>query len=321
MRKNFFSKNLFLIVVFVFLFLLKSPIFAVSVYSNQIQIKENSEKILNLENDLNLVDERIKDIKENNQKLYDGVKDQNQILGHQISFTNYILAFFSLLITIGGILLGIYIQKQYKKIEKAKNIIKKTKDFINGHNIELYKKLKREETISLLKRLEEVPEDICNICMLLLSRDLQDEDFYTLKNAFLKAKNILPIDEEYMYGYKALFLQNFTYYSFNDSEIKDEVINSIDKYSINGMFERDLQKFFVDITRYIQEKSLEDIDVQNIIQKFLNSLYSSKYKDKINNLLVLLKDKKIDLQCFYKIASEKRLTEDNYLNWLKDFKK
>jgi hypothetical protein len=313
-------KSLFLIIFLICLFFVKSKVFAISVYSNQAQIKENSTKILNLEKDLNLVDERISDLKENNNSLYNGIKDQNQILGNQISFTNYILGGFSLLVTIGGILLGVYIQKQYKKIKTTNSIIQKTKDFIDGHSTDLYEKLKKEEMLSLCKRLEEVPEDIANIGQFLLAKDLPEECFCFIKNAYQKAESMkeAPVDLSF---YMIIILQNFTYISLNDEYLSSKIIESINRSYINGMFDRDIEKLFKDILRYTKECGLEDENVKNIIKNLMNGLYQSRHEKKKTDLLNLIQGANINSQIFYKIASENRSSDTTYLEWMNNFNK
>lgn len=315
-----FKGLLTLIFVFSYLFLIKSQVFAISVYSNQTQIKENSAKILNLEKDLNLVNERISDLKGNNNSLYDGIKDQNQILGNQISFTNYILGGFSLLVTIGGILLGVYIQKQYKKIKNTNDIIQKTKSFIDGHSTDLYEKLKKEEMLSLCKRLEEVPEDIANIGQFLLAKDLPDDCFCFIRNAYQKAESMkeVPIDLSF---YMIVILQNFTYLSLNDEYLSSKIIESINRSYINGMFDRDIEKLFKDILRYIKECGLENENVTKIIKNLMNGLYQSKHEKKKMDLLNLIQGENINLQKFYKIASENKLSDTTYLEWMENFKR
>lgn len=79
-------------------------------------------------------------------------------------------------------------QQEIKKLQDAteknvKELQQLHSDIQNNMNA-IYIKLRREETVAMLQRLEEIPEDITNLGDILLARTLEKEDFLRILNAY-----------------------------------------------------------------------------------------------------------------------------------------
>jgi hypothetical protein len=278
----------------------------------QNQIKDNTQQIKNIE-------EKIFDLKDNYRLLYDGAKNQNDQLGNQISFAGYLLAGFSFVFTILGLFLGLYINRQSKKVTEMKEIVMATKKVIDGHSADLYKKLKREETLNLLFRLQEVPDDITNICPLLLSRDLLEADYVSLRTPYLKIKSLIPLNRDAKNNYMVLLLQHFPYEALKDSEIKEDITKSINLTHIEIMFNRDIKNFFYQILRYLKEFNIDSEENKTIIQNLFYFCSKSKFKDS-TELQNYIKDNlsKNDMRTasIASILKEKHLKDTVYTTWI-----
>ena len=101
----------------------------------------------------------------------------------------------------------------------------------------LFKKIKRQETIDILTRLKKIPKDILNVNTLLVSRDLLQEDFVGLKEAYSNLDN----DIECRNSYKILFFQHFLTNSLNDEILRTELTDFI-PHAIRCSFENDILK-------------------------------------------------------------------------------
>lgn len=243
----------------------------------QDKIKENTQKMQNIES-------KIVDIKDNYRLLYEGAKNQNDQLGNQISFANYFLGGISLFFTFAGVFFAWYINRQYEKVKEMKDIVETTRKAIDDNATSFYKKLKREDTLDLFKRLEEVPEDIINIYPLLFSRDLLESDFLYLKNPYLKIKDNLPSSTIAMNSrniYIQLLLQHFPYESLKDSDIVDEIVSNINTTNINNMFLRDIRRFFDQVLKYIKEFNINNGRSEEIVRNLFGSYLGSKFKGDI----------------------------------------
>lgn len=305
MKINFKNRSIFVVVIFLSLFFVGNLSYAQTWTQTQDQIKENTQQIKN-------INEKITDLKDNYRLLYDGAKNQNDQLGNLISYSGYLLA-------ILGLILAWYINRQYEKIKEMKDMVGNTKKYIDEHNKELYIKIKRDETLSLLERLMEVPEDITNICDLLLSRDLLEEDFLHIKEAYLKIKNNDISNISAQGSYITLLLQHFTYESLKDEDIRDEIILSINTQNLHSMFQRDIKNLFCHIFKYLKEFGVSDEKSKTIIKNLF--YYYSKSKFLLNNeLKEYIKSKLIENgfknSVIASIAKEKALNDNVYILWI-----
>ncbi len=307
MKTNQSQKNKTIIFTLVFIlgiFFVSKLSYAQTWVQTQDKIKENTQQIQNIES-------KMTDLKDNYRLLYDGAKNQNDQLGNLISYSGYILA-------ILGLVLAWYINRQYEKIKEMKDIVESTKKYIDGHSEELYEKIKRDETVNLLDRLENVPEDITNIIQLLLSRDLFEEDYIRLKNPYLKIKN----DTSQVMAknsYIILFMQHFPYQTLKDSDLKTDFILSINSHYLSTMFDRDMKNFFDQVFKYLKEFGVSDEQNKTIIKNLFYFYSKSRFQTCIElqkfikELLVKYKLNNSDISV---IAKEQAPADTAYTNWL-----
>ena len=160
----------------------------VRVDSLSVSIGRSDAKIENLNIDMEDIEESVDGLAKQVENLSYLVETQKEIISQEQSAiensmgaVNIFLAAFTLIITIGGIFLGWFINRKEKnvqallmqvetkkeEVEKLEEKTSKTKDDIvelnnniNGDIEGLYERLKKEETVSLFRRLVEVPWDI-----------------------------------------------------------------------------------------------------------------------------------------------------------------
>jgi hypothetical protein len=275
------------------------------------QVKDNTQQITSIEN-------KMIDLKDNYRLLYDGAKNQNDQLGDQISFAGYLLSGFSFIFTILGLFLAWYINRQYEKIKEMKDIVENTKKYIDKHNDELYKRIKREETLSLLTRLEEVPEDITNICPLLLSRDLLIEDFSRIRVSYLKTRGD-SFDRSVTDQYIILLMQHFPYQSLKDVDIRTDIIPYINGRLLYNMFNRDIKNLFEQTFKYLKEFGISSEENKIIIMKLFYHYFKSKFQTNmelqsfIKEIIVKSELNIIDIS---NLAKGQAPTDQAYVDWL-----
>lgn len=179
------------------------------------------------------------------------ISQEQSAIENSMGAVNTLLAVFSLIITVGGIFLGWFINRKEKKVqallmqvetkkeevEKLEEKTSKTKDDIvelnnniNGDIEGLYERLKKEETVSLFRRLVEVPWDISNVGTLLLARKIDISNFKYLVLAYRNLKDSGTDGQTggIMYSYKDMYLvqffQHFCGQAISHSLIKDDLI-------------------------------------------------------------------------------------------------
>ena len=111
----------------------------------------------------------------------------NEAVANQIAASSHTIQVWGIVIAILAFGFGFYINRMWKQIEEAMASAKMLQQLhadIQNNLQTIYTKLRREETISLLKRLVEVPEDITNVSKILLARTLEKEDFTMLLDAY-----------------------------------------------------------------------------------------------------------------------------------------
>lgn len=211
---------------------------------------------------------------------FDGVSTELGASSNSISILGVVIA----ILSIG---LGWYITKIEKSIKAMvedsetlmqKNIeIKKNievlSDKITKDSGGLYKIIRNEESNHLLDRLISVPEDILNLFYSIASRDLEEEHFFKLKEAYLQIKD----DDTYSVDYLTLFFQHFSGLSLLDEDIKLEFFNSI-KFSFKNSFKSDVVKSSKDFFDTIVQ--LEIDNYKSEINEFIEGICESKFSDK-----------------------------------------
>lgn len=277
----------------------------------QDQVKENTQQINNVE-------DKMVNLNDNYKLLYDGAKNQNDQLGNQISFASYLLGGASFIFTILGIFLAWYINRQYEKIKEMKDTVEGTKKYIDEHSKELYRRIKRDETVELLNRLKEVPEDISNICPLLLSRDLLEEDYLYLKESYLKIKDD-SFSGQAVGDYIVLLTQHFPYQSLKDTDLRINIIPFINTNLLHNMFNRDIKNFFDQVLKYLKEFGINDEQNKTIIKNLFYNYSKSRFQANIE-IQDYIKGRVLKYQLnttdISTIAKEQAPTDTVYINWL-----
>ena len=198
----------------------------------------------------------------------------NSTIANEISAVNTMLVAFTIVFGIVGVLLGIYISWLQRKVSKMSDNIeeKEQKIILLAKTVEdtdnkiqsdisgLYAKLRKEETLTLLHRLEEEPEDITNLADLLLARPLDDNGFPILKKAFEKlmvihlevGKDVL-VDPSLETRYVLLFFQHYLFQSILDDKLRTEVVKDLDS-CMNCAFKHDIIKSTKDFCRALSNE-------------------------------------------------------------------
>lgn len=286
----------------------------VRVDSLSVSIGRSDAKIENLNIDMEDIEESVDGLAKQVENLSYLVETQKEIISQEQSAiensmgaVNIVLAVFALILTIGGIYLGWFINRKEKKVqallmqvetkkeevEKLEEKTSKTKDDIvelnnniNGDIEGLYAKLRREETTTLLKRLVYEPNDVGNISPLLLSRELMDSDFKYLLTAYrnLENKNDKGIKVEGLFvqrlsskgQYLLLFFQHFCGQSILHELVKDDII-SFFRPAMECAFLNDIKNSTQSLIGCLNKSDAEK-DKADIIFKYISALNESKFK-------------------------------------------
>lgn len=170
----------------------------------------------------------INEITKNIDIIYDFITKQGELIGkEQIAIENSLnatslrLDIFAIIIAVVGIFLGVYINRKENKIQNLLSQVKETEQkvstvksdildlnkMINNDIESIYERLKREETTTYLKRLVYEPNDIVNLISMLVSRELNINDFKYLLVAYKKSKENLVNEDDVMgTHYQSLYL-------------------------------------------------------------------------------------------------------------------
>lgn len=226
------------------------------------------------------------------------VEITNSSIGNQISMLNVSIAVFSFFFVIAGVFIGIYISNLEKRVVRIKEDIEKKEATINtlAKTVEetdkkiqsdingLYIKLRDEESITLLKRLEEEPQDIENLGNLLLARQIKPDGFPILKAAFFKLLESGEIADRgssdtlsYKERYLLLFLQHFMRDSMMDDIIREE-LRSFFPQGIICEFKRDVIKTTIDFCSVLSDNNVS-FDKENILVDYLKAINNSDYSN------------------------------------------
>lgn len=263
---------------------------------------------------IDFLDEKIELANKHYQMLYEGSANIDNQISNQIAAATLGVEILGVVFAIAGIGLGIYINSTYQKIVKLKNTAEEIKSYIDGHNQALYKKLRRDDTVSILERLSRVPEDILNLSTLLFSRELESEDFPTLKHAYLKAKEAGAFNTSS--NYLQMFMQHFPYETLKDNDLKSDYLASLDRSKFNSMFNNDIECFFKRTLLYVHEKGISNHESKEIIMKIMLALHASKHKEKYpSRIKEWVTESGLDVPLFIQTATN-ATENDVYKNWL-----
>ncbi|RKF05080.1 hypothetical protein C8N26_0480 [Tenacibaculum lutimaris] len=268
---------------------------------------KTKEKILFLENQINTLSKEIdsnqqkmleqsKEIKELSNKIeYQGNLINNQTVlidtsfdgvSSQLSASSYFIGIFGIIIALFSIGLSIYVSRMSRNIKNIsldnetllqKNVtikqeIELLSEKIVNDSTGLYKVMRTEEANHILDRLISVPEDISNMFSNLASRELNDNHFLQMKEAYTQIKD----DEEFADSYLIQFFQHFAGLSVIDEEIKDNLLSKLDM-CVKCSFKNDIVNSTQNYISALQKKGLNNSKSE--INIFVKIIENSKYKD------------------------------------------
>ena len=240
-------------------------------------------KIANVENELSLINYEIDQLRQTQEM-------SNDVIANGLNTSNLLISVFAALFAVGAFLIGIYVTRICKKVETLDNevTIKETavrtlSQEIHENFDNLFSKIRRADTKSLLERLVSVPQDIANIAKILLTRELVEDDYPILRGAYeklLKSGDAKmnsdafgnTIEDEYA----VLFLQHFPAYSFNDPPLRKIIMPIFEVWIANSAFPNDIEKVAREISPLLKDSSLE-IDHSQLLLLFRRGLVHSRY--------------------------------------------
>lgn len=221
----------------------------------------------------------------------------NSTIANELSAVNIMLVAFTVVFALVGIFLGLYItwmkniiskindgiaEKEQKIISLA-NTVEETDKKIQSNIRGLYAQLRKEETMTLLYRLEEEPEDISNLVRLLLARPLDDDGFPILKRAFEKLMAIhsevgkdVFVDSSRETQYVLLFFQHYLFQSILDDKLRPEIVKDLNS-CMDCAFKRDIIKSTKDFCRALSNENAT-FEKTPLLIDYLKALNQSKYE-------------------------------------------
>ncbi|MEO9511817.1 MAG: hypothetical protein ABJN84_16940 [Flavobacteriaceae bacterium] len=210
-----------------------------SINAKVLELDLKSKELEEIKREITLIKSQYDYQEKTNEKTLDSISNQ-------IGAASYNLTIFGILFGIAALGLGLYVtyierkivnlrvenEKLLGKSIRVKDEVVSINEKIQNDIYGLFLKIKREETVSFLNRLCEVPSDITNVATELFSRELLKEDFSVLKKAHLSLLEEVNITHEtlerYSMSYYLLFFQHFL-----DLTIRDEILASgmIDRFA------------------------------------------------------------------------------------------
>lgn len=242
----------------------------------------------------------LENLNENIDAIRNIVDISSSTVANEISAVNTLLVAFSIVFAIVGIGLGIYISwlqvkvsemskkiaEKEEKIIRLANTVEETDKKIQSDISGLYAKLRNEETLTLLHRLEEEPQDINNLADLLLARPLNSACFPILKQAFLKLKSFGPeinkddfIAPNYKELYTMLFFQHYLRESILDNELRADIMIDFQN-SMTCAFKCDIIKSTEDFCQALSVNNAP-FDKVAILVDYLKALNQSRFRNLI----------------------------------------
>lgn len=198
----------------------------------------------------------------------------------QISSSANLITVFSIIMSVIAVASGIYITYLEKKVvtilkanQQIKNDVIELNELINNDIKKLYLKFKNEETRDIINRLVLVPEDIHNVASLLLTRDLPESEFNTIKQCCIQyAGNDMKSAKE---TYHITLLQHFPAQSINDEDLKEYIDNNISGIINLAFFKNDTLKFVKSIIEEYIKGNISLINLNRVISALNNSKYAA----------------------------------------------
>lgn len=248
---------------------------------DKLEITLQEIKNKNIENEIAL----LKDNLDFQQKM---IEQSNSSISNQLDSASYNLSLFGLLFGIGAIGLGLYVTYIERKIvkigeenkelltknQKIKEDVEDLNKLIQSDIYNLFLKIKREESVHIIERLVKVPKDITNVCDTLVSRDLYQEDFPKLKQAYLNLPN--KVEGNFGHYYKIVFFQHFLRSSLSDENLREDISKFIPS-GIIASFENDIANSTIEFVSVILDKGIQEFKSE--INLYFNGLSNSQFKD------------------------------------------
>lgn len=181
------------------------------------------------------------------------------------------------------------VEKKAKTISELATSVENTEKMIHKDLHGLYLKLRKEETMELLRRLEEEPLDIHNLSTQLLSREIDDKGYEILRNAYRKleitgqADKVVGFSSSYRGAFLLLFFQHFMFHAIQDNELRPH-LSSFFRTGFSCAFQRDILKTTRDLCRAMTDDSCK-FNREEVLVQYLKAMQDSQYKT-----LGLLKD-------------------------------
>ncbi len=279
------------------------------------QLELNSLDIIELE-------KHIQQVKEEIDKKFDYQMRCNDIamnsVNTSISGATHALAIFAIIVTFGGIILGVYISvqvknvtnvaKQCKSVLKIRDEVMALDENIKNNMGKLYNDLKEEETIALVGRLCEVPEDVTNLFHILASRHLPKRLFPQMKKAFQSLSDDRPGDDA-KGQYHLLFFQHFAGLAIFDGDLQDEIEGKFHEL-IQNSFRNDIVKTSEDFIKVVAKEDV--LGFSEKIKKYFIALQQSHFGQftKLHNCIyntLLTKENRFNL---YSILQSDAILKD-----------
>ena len=219
-------------------------------------------------------------------------------ISNQITMVSVVVAIFALLFAIAAIWLSVYVSDKVNSVKKTLKLVERRQHAINetAHKAEclnneiqndiegLYARLREEETLTLLRRIEDEPLDIINIGNLLFARCLDAKGYPILKSAFTKSL-ALGADAERRHGvnlsvhecFTNMFFQHYMKETIMDEEIRDELFKKL-IICMNSAFKSDMIKSTKGLCDALSGQNVT-FDKELVLYNYLKTLNGSKYQD------------------------------------------
>jgi len=295
---NRFGRNLkgIILLICVVSLVMTTEVFCVennSIENNDTNLKlAESKQIELLIREVSDLRKDLKDTKtEVNQKLDYQMQCNEQALNSvntSISGATLALTIVGIIVVGVGILLGIYISFVERKVRnltdenksilethlKIKDDVEKLDNNIKRNMAQLYDDLKKEETKVLVERLAKVPEDILNLFENLASREIPDELYSRIKEAYQKLKGT-ERSREAESQYLTLFFQHFPALVLFDKDLENEIEGSYRRLMASA-FKNDIIQTSCEFLRACTDKGI--LNWREKIKKYFIALSKSTHK-------------------------------------------
>ena len=280
----------------------------VRVDSLSASINWSDAKIENINKSIEELSKQVENLSYMVEAQKDIISQEQSAIENSMGAINTQLTVFSVLLAIGGIFLGVYInrkennmqsllkqveqkkdevEKLEEKTSKTKKEIEELNNDINNDIEGLYAKLRREETITCLTRLVYEPDDISNILPLLLSRELIDSDFKFLLTAYRnlenKSDNGIVFDGLFAQRlsskgqYLLLFYQHFCGQALCHELVSADIVNFF-PHLLRCAFKKDVINSAISMVNCFNREGIV-VNKVEIIYLYLKALHASKYSN------------------------------------------